>query len=737
MRKLLLPEAAAAEWARRHARQHLSWWSQGDAAAPFEGQNASWPQALPLGTPSAAEAADDPAQVRAWVQAWQAWSGPGEVRWEERQWPRMGRQRLPMVLVLPTPEAAAELVGQGARWRRAVDRRQALAVVLPAKAPMPGGARLFEALADWPDADFERLIAVLRWAGEHRASGLYLRQLPVPGLDSKWIEQRRTVVAELAAALPWNATGHVTGGAPGSATGGARDLHTLLGLTRAPTRLRLRVLCATLRRQLGGLGDIEAPRDEVASLPWWPEQVLVVENLESGLALPDLPGTVAFIKLGHAVSLLADIPWLRQAQVRYWGDIDSHGLAILSQARRALPHLQSMLMDRETLLAHQALWVQEPQPWSGAAPEHLTAGERALFDDLAADTWGFHVRLEQERIPWATVLPVLHACAVPQPHPQGASSPAPEERPTSPRPGARQPPGAGMEARQLDIFADSGDVIRRNAFADAVLAENLPQARTALQAWQAEWPDDRLLAPAAHLLAHLQAAGDAQASSGLPATGVAAAADALEVDVGPAAAALLGDGASAWLATQWCALAARARHVAWHAELARAHPAALFLRGGQWNSAAQAVASIPSWRRIPQPLLWMAEARWHDEGADVAWPLLAEAFWLAPARAHALLESLASHRLRQAMERFESDFELQDGDDWAWWPAWLAVDQPLLAEVLGLGEDAPDNTAATGFRLVASLLRLEREGRHHELVAARKGLQSLEPRLFACYMRTR
>jgi hypothetical protein len=36
-----------------------------------------------------------------------------------------------------------------------------------------------------------------------------------------------------------------------------------------------------------------------------------------------------------------------------------------------------------------------------------------------------------------------------------------------------------------------------------------------------------------------------------------------------------------------------------------------------------AVAGIASWRRIPHPLLWMAEARWRGAGADAAWPLLA------------------------------------------------------------------------------------------------------------------
>jgi hypothetical protein len=37
-------------------------------------------------------------------------------------------------------------------------------------------------------------------------------------------------------------------------------------------------------------------------------------------------------------------------------DIDTHGFAILSQARSVFPELKSLLMDRETLLANRPLW---------------------------------------------------------------------------------------------------------------------------------------------------------------------------------------------------------------------------------------------------------------------------------------------------------------------------------------------------------------------------------------------
>jgi hypothetical protein len=173
--------------------------------------------------------------------------------------------------------------------------------------------------------------------------------------------------------------------------------------------MRVRVLCPTLREVTSGLCDVEAPVDELAKLPLSPSRVLVVENLESGLALPDLPGCVAVIRLGNAVSLLARMSWAVSRPIVYWGDIDTHGFEILDRARAALGELSSVLMDEETLLACRDLWVEEPVQARGRALPNLTRAEREVFESLCAQRWGHHVRLEQERIPWDRVVAALLA----------------------------------------------------------------------------------------------------------------------------------------------------------------------------------------------------------------------------------------------------------------------------------------------------------------------------------------
>lgn len=85
-------------------------------------------------------------------------------------------------------------------------------------------------------------------------------------------------------------------------------------------------------------------------------------------------------------------------RVFYWGDIDTHGLAILSSARVHFPQLNSILMDKATLMAHKHFWSTEPRQHLAQDLNNLDADESALFSDLKAQVAGNNVRIEQEFI---------------------------------------------------------------------------------------------------------------------------------------------------------------------------------------------------------------------------------------------------------------------------------------------------------------------------------------------------
>jgi hypothetical protein len=107
--------------------------------------------------------------------------------------------------------------------------------------------------------------------------------------------------------------------------------------------------------------------------------------------------------------VLEPLGWLAGLDVVYWGDIDTHGFAILNQLRHHMPHARSMLMDRATLLGHRDHWVTEPSPTT-AALDRLDRAESALYADLQANAYALSVRLEQERVSFAVIEKAVADC---------------------------------------------------------------------------------------------------------------------------------------------------------------------------------------------------------------------------------------------------------------------------------------------------------------------------------------
>jgi hypothetical protein len=318
----------------------------------------------------------------------------------------LGEQTLPERLSFSSPAAVAQFVGERTAWNRVDERRQTLLERWPRLREAGLGAQ-FEVLANWSDSDFKRLAALLEWFEQNPRSGLLLRQLPVPGIDTKWIDlHRRGVVSDMLRRIRTGVPQPDTEAAL-DVQAQALDFYDLCGLQRPAPRVRLLVLCPELRQACGGLRDIEAPLDQHQRLGIRPRRVLIVENQETAYSLPDFERTVALVKLGNAVSLAAQLPWMQGVPVVYWGDVDSHGIAILAQARKALGTVYSILMDEETLVGHRDRWVQEPLLNRAADRSALTPAELQVYEGLVSGSWGERVRLEQERIEWPVAVAAI------------------------------------------------------------------------------------------------------------------------------------------------------------------------------------------------------------------------------------------------------------------------------------------------------------------------------------------
>jgi hypothetical protein len=215
-------------------------------------------------------------------------------------------------------------------------------------------------------------------------NGRYLRALPLNTIDTKFIEDNEQLISDCLDAMYDRAV---------SDQGGLR---AWLGCVDSPSGwLTLRPLCEAARSCMGGFPLLKLHQEYLRENSLPTERLLVVENLASGLGLPEIPGTVAVIAGGKNVAWMSG-EWLKGMPVGYWGDLDTWGLDILSRARTACSHVEPLMMNRETLDTFSWAVVAEKRSCE-AEPENLSSEEMKLFRYMLEQP-NEKRRLEQERI---------------------------------------------------------------------------------------------------------------------------------------------------------------------------------------------------------------------------------------------------------------------------------------------------------------------------------------------------
>ena len=287
---------------------------------------------------------------------------------------------------------------------------------------------------------------------------------------------------------------------------------------------------------------------------------------------------------------------------------------------------------------------------------------------------------------------------------------------------------------QLDIFEHSRDVMLRNAAIDALRERDTGACAQALAALTAEYGADPLLPAFGILCGKLHAPLPKPIASELA---IAILRD-LDDAVAPAAHAVFGKEAQAWLSPFYAELAAAIADYPFNSGRESLHAAPLLLRARRWMNASACIEAIASWRRQPAPLAWMIEARCHLAGFDAIMPLLAELAWMAPQRALLLAPRLELPALDRLVRNFDAEFEgAGTPEDFTWFPAWALIADSRLAECLRLTQAGANTRSEYCARIVLDLLSCERQGRHAELIEGRRKLRALHPALFARYMQGR
>lgn len=382
------------------------WWDSGELLAELVDGAKTFPRIIKVKQPSAKEMSDSFDEVRSWAAQFQKVSNCS-IEWREVNHRILGRNKLPEYVTIATADDAYAIIGkqrETKKFKRIVEiTKEQVPELLSWLRRRPH--RALELFERW-----EQMLSIVSWIRKHPRPEIYLRQVDIPGIHTKLIEEHRTVLSELLdlVLLPEQID---------LSASGKSQFAKRYGFLDKPLRIRFRILdpgCALIDN-VDGKQDITMDGDSFSKLCAPVTNVFFTENEVNYLAFPEVKNSMVIFGSGYgAFDVLANVSWLFQCRIFYWGDLDTHGFNILNSIRKILPHTRSFLMDEETLLAHTQFWVAEETQFAGIDLLHLTEQEHEIYTKLKNQYWGKNLRLEQEMIAWHLVESAIAKSVLPR-----------------------------------------------------------------------------------------------------------------------------------------------------------------------------------------------------------------------------------------------------------------------------------------------------------------------------------
>jgi len=342
----------------------------------------SFPIKISLKPPTGKQIFNDVASYQAFISEWKSSLFPQLIKWEEKSSNSIESQLMPVALVINNVSELIDYLGKTqitAHWEKIFEPIVSFSAQL--YKPLVLNIERIEKLSPY---DSQLIVKTLEQLKPNMGRGLYLRALPLIGVDTKFLESNEKIISILLDTLTENSISE------------SGDLYSWLDCKSVPKGwLYVRPLCEETEKKLG-FPILQLPSSSINSSPLPADNILVVENVQSGLALPRLPNTIAIFGGGNNITWLTS-SWLKERNVAYWGDIDSWGLVILSNAKELLPNIQSLMMDLKTLKAHKPRMVREKSS-NTQITKHLTNREQELLSTLLSTSGDEPNRLEQERL---------------------------------------------------------------------------------------------------------------------------------------------------------------------------------------------------------------------------------------------------------------------------------------------------------------------------------------------------
>jgi hypothetical protein len=380
------------------AQQVEKLWESGAILSSFITGTSIFPLRMALKAPTAVDLRDRFGDVRAWVQEIRSTPCCRVVLREFRHRVQ-GANFLPDEIWIDRVEDALRLIGK----QREASRFQSIIDATRQRQPLlldwlvQNSLRALAFAAEW-----ERFLEIAAWMRCNPVPPRYLRQVDIPGVHSKFIEGNCGILSELFDIV-------LPPGAIDSAATGAGQFEKRYGFLSKPLRIRFRVLDPNMKVLPNTTNpDISLDAKGFAALDPGVSRVFITENEVNYLAFPNTESSMVLFGAGYGFEMLRNVEWLSKCSVHYWGDIDTHGFAILDQLRGLLGDAQSLLMDRETLFEFQRQWGREEKQ-AIRNLSRLTLPEQTLYGALRDNSIQENLRLEQERIGYRWVEDAIRA----------------------------------------------------------------------------------------------------------------------------------------------------------------------------------------------------------------------------------------------------------------------------------------------------------------------------------------
>ncbi|MCF8125387.1 MAG: hypothetical protein K9J51_04085, partial [Desulfotignum sp.] len=174
-------------------------WRKGIFLAEWITPESFTPLRIPLKHPTARELTHDFAAARDWVVHWvfheRSPTQPGfDIEWHAFTHRSLGKNRLPRAVIFPTLADVVYFLGKN----RQVQQFHTLFHTITNRFPQLGGLLLEHPLTVLQhDKVWEKLLAILDFMTGHPRPGIYIRQLEIPGVDTKFIETHKAWLVKL------------------------------------------------------------------------------------------------------------------------------------------------------------------------------------------------------------------------------------------------------------------------------------------------------------------------------------------------------------------------------------------------------------------------------------------------------------------------------------------------------------------------------------------------------------